>query len=129
MAEQSNQSSWVSDFKSTINSAKSSVNYLLSPICEFYHSIPIWEYKKCISDTISHYDKQIPSDIANVKIEIIDNISENNRLIILGLLSIGTVFALRKGPLNVVRNSVFSYFGYGWIIAPEVFNPILVKKQ
>ena len=52
------------------------------------------------------------------------------------MLSVGTVFALRKGihnyaikgPLNVVRNSVFSYFGYGWIIAPEVFNPILVKK-
>lgn len=38
------------------------------------------------------------------------------------------IFLVSSGLLPVIRNSVITYFGLGLVVAPEIYNPWLVRR-
>lgn len=68
-------------------------------------------------------------DIDFKKDHIICKFSLNERLIMNGVLSILSMLISRqfglKGSLNMIRNGTMSYFGLGFFVVPEIYNPIM----
>ncbi|CAD8077910.1 unnamed protein product [Paramecium sonneborni] len=131
----SNQTkTWVDQVSDTISDVTGSIRTnVQQPICDVVNQIPFQEWKQTYYLPLSKEYDQWPSRFTQFKynqILILGN--ENQRLISLGLSTLAVVSITKKftsGIFPLIRNSVMTYFGLGLVIAPEVYNPLLVKKN
>ncbi|CAD8163121.1 unnamed protein product [Paramecium octaurelia] len=113
--------------------AKSIKENIKQPICNTINQIPFDDWKNNFYLPLCQkYDKW-PERFTQFKQNNILNLgNENQRLIFLGLSTLAMVSITKgfsSGLLPIVRNSVVTYFGLGLVVAPEIYNPLLVKKN
>ncbi|CAD8077203.1 unnamed protein product [Paramecium sonneborni] len=131
----SNQTrTWVDSVTDSVSDVTGSIKTnVKQPICDAINQIPYQEWKQTYFLPLSkEYDKW-PSSFTQFKQNyILIQANENIRLICLGLSTLAVVSITKRfspGISPLIRNSVMTYFGLGLVIAPEIYNPLLVKKN
>ncbi|CAD8073374.1 unnamed protein product [Paramecium primaurelia] len=131
----SNQTrTWVDEVEDAVSGVAGSIKAnVKQPICDVINQIPFNDWKKNYYEPLSNQYDKWPERFTQFKQNNILNLgNENQRLIFLGLSTLAIVSITKRfssGLLPIVRNSVVTYFGLGLVVAPEIYNPLLVKKN
>ncbi|CAD8164339.1 unnamed protein product [Paramecium octaurelia] len=125
---------WVDDVELNISQLSDSIRTnVKQPICDLVNQIPFNEWKNTYYLPLSNQYEKWPERFTQFKYNNILSLgNENQRLIFLGLSTLAIVSISKRfssGLLPILRNSVVTYFGLGLIVAPEIYNPLLVNKK
>ncbi|CAK82613.1 unnamed protein product (macronuclear) [Paramecium tetraurelia] len=131
----SNQArTWVDQVEDSVSGVANSIKEnVKQPICNAINQIPFDDWKNNFYQPLRNKYDQWPERFTQFKQNNILNLgNENQRLIFLGLSTLAIVSITKgfsSGLMPIVRNSVVTYFGLGLVVAPEIYNPLLVKKN
>ncbi|CAD8065653.1 unnamed protein product [Paramecium primaurelia] len=125
---------WVEDVELIISQASNFIKInMKQPIYDLANQIPFNDWKNTYYIPLSNQYEKWPERFTLFKQNNILSLgNQNQRLIFLGLSTLALVSISKRtssGLLPILRNSVVTYFGLGLVVAPEIYNPLLVKKN